>query len=90
MLLQRPGKAINDYLGGRTKPYFNPFNYLLIAAGIYAVLILWFDIFDTSLEATNDFLNMEAVQNSDEALAFQQKFISSFKGYINLIPLLIV
>lgn len=90
MLLLKPGEAINDYLNGKTKPYFNPLNYLLVAAGIYAVLVLWLNIFDTTIDATNDLLNMDAIEESEEAIEMQSRFLESFKNYINLIPLMMI
>ena len=90
MLLIKPGKTIHDYLNGRTKPYFNPLNYLLVAAGIYAVLVLWLNIFDTTIDATNELLNMDSVEESEEVIAMQSRFMESFKSYINLIPLMMI
>lgn len=90
MLLIKPGKAINDYLNGSTKPYFNPLNYLLVAAGIYAVLVLWLNIFDTTIDATNKLLNVDTVEESEEVIEMQSRFLESFKNYINLIPLLMI
>jgi hypothetical protein len=89
-LLLHPGRVINDYLSGKTKPYFSPLNYLLIAAGLYAFLVIWLNIFDSSIDATNKILINESMQNNEEVLEMQKRFIDSIKGYMNLIPLLLV
>jgi len=89
-LFLHPGKVIHDYLNGRTKPYFNPLNYLIIAAGIYAFFVLWLDIFDSSIDATNNFFLSEEASNNEEVLEMQKRFLESFKGYINFIPLLMI
>ncbi len=89
-LLLHPGKVINDYLNGRTKPYFNPLNYLLIAAGLYAFLILWLNIFDDSVDVANSIILSEQNQSNPEVVENQKNFIEGIKGYINFIPLLMI
>ena len=90
MLFIHPGKVINDYLTGKTKHYFNPLNYIIIAAGIYAFLTIWLNLLDKSVEATNEFIYSESIQNNEEALQLQKKWIDSFKNYINFVPLLMI
>ena len=91
MLFTHPGKVTNDYISGKTKSYFNPLKYIIIVAGIYAFLIVWLNIFDASIEASEIIQkNNEALQNNDEALQLQKKWIEFYKQYINFIPLLMV
>lgn len=37
-VLTRPGRVVADYLAGRRKRYFNPFQFLLLAVGVATVL----------------------------------------------------
>lgn len=90
MLFIHPGIVINEYITGKTKPYFNPLNYIIIAAGIYAFLILWLNILDSSVEVSNKLFNNEALQNNDEALQLQKKWIDFYKQFVNFIPLLMI
>ena len=90
MLFIHPGKVINDYITGKTKPYFNPLNYIIISAAIYAFLILWLNIFDNSVEAANEILYGEALQKNDEVLQLKKKWMDFYKQFVNFIPLLMI
>lgn len=80
-----PGKVINDYLGGKTKCYYNPISYLLIIASVYAILMVWFNAFDDNLENMNDVLGMEQKQTQ------LQSIINLYiKRYISFISILIL
>jgi len=89
-LFRKPGKVLSDYLAGKTKSYLNPLNYMLIIAGVYAFLALSFNIFDNTIESTNQLLGNDQKDIPAEALAFQQSWLATVKKYMNLIPLLIV
>lgn len=86
MLFVNPGKATNDYLKGKTNPYFNPLKYLLIIGSIYAFLILWLNIFDAGMET----MSMPEQNKSEEVAQFQNQFLSFYKKIINFLPLLII
>jgi len=89
-MFANPGRVVNDYLSGKTKPYFNPLNYILVIGGIYAFLVLSLDILDTSVASTNQLLHNENLQASPEALELQQRWIDTLKTYVNFIPLLMI
>lgn len=92
MLFIQPGVVVNDYLSGKTRSYYNPFNYILIAAGIYAFLIIWLKIYDTNLESATEIINStnDALQSNEEALLLQQKWLGFYKQYVNFVPLLMI
>ena len=95
MLIFKPGVLINDYLKGKTKSYFNPLKYVILIAGIYAILVVSTNIFDTGLESTSEVMYKNSkiinqAQNSEETIEFQKKWIEFFKQYINIIPLLLI
>jgi len=85
MLFINPGKLINDYLGGKTRDYYNPLRYLIIVAGLYAILMIWFNILDANIETSN-----ELFQNEEEQTKLQSFINSNIKKYLNLIPILIL
>ncbi|WP_163322176.1 DUF3667 domain-containing protein [Draconibacterium mangrovi] len=89
-MFRNPGKVIDDYLNGRTKPYLNPLNYLLIIFGIYAFMILSFNIYDSSIETTSHFLGTDQRSTSPETLEFQKRYMELARKYINLIPLIMI
>lgn len=85
MLLTNPGKVINGYLEGRSKDFYNPLKYLILIASINAVLMLWFGIFETNIEATNELLG-EAPEGNN----FQQLIAGYVRTYLNIFALLIL
>lgn len=85
MLFTNPGKLINDYLDGRTRDFYNPLKYLILIASINAVLMLWFDIFDTNVANTNELMG-----ESREATKLQQILLDYLKMYLNIFSLLIL
>lgn len=85
MLFSNPGMVIHDYLGGKTKCYYNPLKYLLIIAGIYAFLMIYFDILDANLEATKDVMGTAAVENKLQLLL--NLYI---KKYLSFIPIMVI
>ena len=89
-MFYNPGIVINNYLKGKTKSYFNPLNYILIVAGIYAFLVLSLDILDRTIEATNEIIGTDTMQASPEVLEFQKKWIEFIKSYVNFIPILMI
>ncbi len=89
-LFYNPGRVINDYLKGKTKSYYNPLNYILIIAGIYAFLILSLNILDQSIKTTNELIGTDAAQASPEVLELQKRWIEFIKSYVNFIPVLMV
>lgn len=89
-LFRNPGKVIDDYLKGRTKPYLNPLNYILIIVGVYAFLVISFNIYDSSVETTNHLLGNDQRNVSPEAMEFQKRFMDLSRKYINLVPLMII
>ena len=85
LLFTNPGKLVNEYLDGRTKDYYNPLKYLLIIAGINAIVMLSFNIFDTNVENTNELLG-----ETGEGNKLQLLIIGYLKRFLNIFPLLII
>jgi uncharacterized protein DUF3667 len=99
MLFFKPGVLINEYIKGKTKSYFNPLKYVILVAGIYAIIVVSSGILDSSMEVGQEVMfknsevlkqQQEAVDNNEEALQLQNKLIEKFKQYVNLIPLLMI
>ncbi len=83
MLFANPGKIINEYLAGRTKDYYNPLKYLLLLAGISALIMIGTDIFDANVGNTNEFFGLEKQKTK-----FQSQLNDYIKSFLNLIPFL--
>ena len=90
MLLTKPGVVINDYISGKTKPYYNPLKYIILAAAISAFLVLWLNIFEEGMKATNNLMYGDSIQANEQALQLQQKVIVYLKKFMNLITLLLI
>jgi len=85
LLFTNPGKLINDYLGGKTRDYYNPLKYLLIIAGLYALLMIWLNVIDANIEISNELFQMEEEETK------LQSFLNLYvKKYLNLIPILVL
>ncbi|WP_321346991.1 DUF3667 domain-containing protein [uncultured Draconibacterium sp.] len=89
-LFRNPGKVIDDYLNGRTKPYLNPLNYILIIAGIYAFLALSLNIFETGAQATYDILGVDEQTYSPQATEVQAQWTEMIKRYMNFVPIIML
>jgi hypothetical protein len=87
MLFINPGEVVNNYLSGKTKAYYNPLNYLLLAAGIGTALMVWFGVMDANIENYNEALGFN---KDDKALNLQKKMMVHMKQYINIIALLML
>ena len=85
LLFTNPGQLINGYLEGRTKDFYNPLKYLLLIASINAILMLWFDIFDTNVANTNEFIGADREGNR-----LQQVILKYFRTYLNIFSLFIL
>ncbi len=84
-LFKNPGKVINDYISGKTKPYYNPLSYLFIIASIYALLMIWLNVFDSG------FGDMKDILGHDEQQAKLQSVLNSYiKKYMSFISILIL
>jgi len=83
LLLTNPKKVINEYLSGRTKRYFNPIKYLIIIAGLSALIVIATKSFDKNLDVVNSI-------SSDEISSVGLKIINFMKSYINIIMLMLV
>ncbi|MDX8338491.1 DUF3667 domain-containing protein [Draconibacterium sp. IB214405] len=89
-LFRNPGKVIDDYLQGKTKPYINPLNYILVICGVYAFLMLSLNIYDTGVETTSHFIGTDQHTSSPEVMEYQEKFMQIIKSYMNLLPILML
>jgi len=85
LLFSNPGLLINNYLKGRTKDYYNPLKYLLLVAGINAVLIIWFGIFDNDIANTNELLG-----KGDEEDKLQTLINGFVKSYLSILSIAIL
>jgi hypothetical protein len=83
-LVLNPKKVITDYLSGRTKVYSNPIKFLIVIAGLSALVLVITQAYDRNLELTNSLFP------NAEMSTIQLKVIGFFKSYINIVMILIV
>ncbi|SDQ71311.1 Protein of unknown function [Flagellimonas zhangzhouensis] len=69
-LAYRPGKVAREYISGRRKRYFNPFNYLMLTVAVALYFILQFEA--TAL----DYSTIDA--DNSELLQFAFKYFNVF------------
>ncbi len=69
-LVYRPGKVAREYISGRRKYYFNPFNYLVLMSAIALYFILQFET------VALDYSKMES--DNKELLHFAFKYFNVF------------
>ncbi|HQY20254.1 MAG TPA: DUF3667 domain-containing protein [Ignavibacteria bacterium] len=70
-LFIRPGAVVREYLSGKRKKYFNPFQFLIIAIAIAAFLAVKFTLFGPNIDP-----------DTIEALNSQQRFWLLFNKFI--------
>lgn len=85
MLFKDPGKIISDYLNGNTKRYFNPLKYMLILAGINAILAVWFNVIDAQQETT-----VELLGQGHQSNIVNSKLSQFIKDYMNILELIML
>jgi len=83
-LIRNPKKVITDYLSGRTKVYTNPIKFLIVIAGLSALVLVITQSYDRNLEITRSLFS------NAEMSSKQLKVIGFFKSYVNMIMMLIV
>jgi len=83
-ILTRPGAMALEYVEGKRKKYFNPFQYLLLIVGVVVFLVVKSNMMEGMLDSTN-------VQGlSARQLATQKTFIGVMQKYFNVILLLFI
>ncbi len=80
-LLRNPGQVIRDFIGGATALYYQPFRFLLLMAGISALISSMVD-YEKIMEQA---MNMGGVQLTPEVRALQAKMMHNMLQYTNLI-----
>ena len=84
-LLLRPGRLVADYLAGRRKRYFNPFQFLLLSAALATLLVNQLHVFDDLATLQN--LNPDL---TPAQLARAHAFFHGLSHYYNLLVLLLL
>jgi len=85
MLFTNPDIIVQDYLNGNTVKYYNPLKYLIVVAGLYAILMIGFNIFESNIASTNELMGEYGKQTQ-----LQQTINSYTKKYLSIIPILII
>ncbi len=86
-LALHPYKVINEFISGKTKPYYGPLRFLILWVTVSVVVNISLGLFDQQQSTMTKFF----MDPGDEELRAQQQKISDFfKKYANIVPLLII
>ena len=85
VLFTYPDIVVHDYLNGKTVKYYNPLKYLIVVAGIYAILMIGFNIFESNIASTNELMGEYGKQTQ-----LQQTINSYTKKYLSIIPIIMI
>lgn len=86
-LLKNPGKVIQEYVNGRTRPYYHPLRLAFLLGTVSVILMFAFFDFEAAQEAFASTLNPNI---SEEQKAIQLKINQTIRPFINFIPLLLL
>lgn len=83
LMFTNPGELINGYLNGRTKDFYNPLKYLLLAASISALLMLSLNLYDANMENTNELMGID-----EKTTKLQMEVNAYIKKFLHMVALL--
>lgn len=83
----RPFKVIDEFISGRTQPYYGPLRFVVLWVTISVVVNISLGLYDQQQETISGFIIPEGEQ---DVMARQQDISNFFKKYANVIPLLII
>ena len=82
LLAVRPDQVINDYLSGKTRPYFNPFRLLVVISTVVAILTVQFHVLENQ--------TMQFGEQSELQQAMTKKMMELMSRNFNLMVILSV
>ena len=86
-LTLRPYSVINQFISGKTKPFYGPLRFLILWVTLAVVVNISLGLYDQQQATMTDFFLQ---QEDQDVIARQKKISDFFKKYANIIPLLIV
>lgn len=86
-LLKNPGTVIQEYVNGRTRPYYHPLRLAFLLGTISVILMFAFFDFAAAQESFASALNPDV---SEEQRAFQMKVNEAIRPFVNFFPLLLL
>lgn len=86
-LLKRPGKVIDEYINGRTRPYYHPLRLALLLGTVSFLIMFSFTNFAETQTSISNFINPTV---DEETRAFQEKFQAAMRPFMNFIPILFI
>lgn len=88
-LVQNPGKAVTEYLNGRTRPYTPPLRFALVLTTIQVLLSLWTGAYETQTSEISS-LFAPSGEDQEEIMKNQQQAMEWMRPYLNILPLLLI
>lgn len=76
----RPGLVVDDYISGKTRPYFPPFRFAFILVTLAAVVSIGTGAFDIQQASMSDY---QPGDLAPEQIALQEKIGEYFQRFMN-------
>ena len=86
-LLRRPATVINEYVNGRTRPYYHPLRLAFLLGTITVIVMFAFFDFEAAQANFAEQLNPDI---SEEQKQLQLKINQAIRPFINFLPLLLI
>lgn len=86
-LLKSPGTVVQEYVNGRTRPYYHPLRLAFLLGTVSVILMFAFFDFEAAQESFANALNPNV---SEEQRALQLKINQAIRPFINFLPLLLL
>ncbi len=90
MMLIAPAQVVDDFVSGKTRPYYHPLRYTFIIVGISVLLNLYFGVFEIIANEFNSALISGDVELTEEARKSSARTQEAMAPFMNLIPLLLI
>lgn len=87
MLILKPEKVVNGYLGGATKLYYNPVRFVFLAIAISLLVMTFFGLGETDITA---FSIQDPEEFTDNQKEFQQIYFDLMMNLMNVISLFVI
>jgi hypothetical protein len=86
-LLRRPAKVIQEYVNGRTRPYYHPLRLAFLVGTVSVILMFALVDFEATQAAFSDVINPNV---SESQRQMQEEFNQKIKPFFNFLPLLML
>ena len=90
MLFTRPGKVVQDYVNGNTRPYYNPFRYAFLMIAMAAFVSIFSGVFVEQVEQNITFFKSLGMYQTPEEEEKGRRAMNLMTNFLNVIPFLLL